>query len=197
MQTWMEKREENPNLAEPKLDSRKSQVYTKQAMDVYTVILAKCKDYPRRDEVLFTMGYNQYESGNKAEGVKMYWELIKSFPDSRFVPDAYLAMGEHYFNANDVFNAKKAYEKAIEAKDNDKVYTFAVYKLAWCDYNLGEYEKGIEKFKKVVELSLREAQKGADGDKNKILLQRESLQDMVLAYSQIDALETAEEYYLS
>jgi len=194
---WMEAREKNPNAPEPKMDSRKSKVYTEQAMAVYEVILKKYKDYMRRDEVLFTIGYNRYESGNKAEGVKMYWELIKSYPDSRFVPDAYLAMGEHYFNSNDVFNAKKAYEKAASAKDNEKVYTFAVYKLAWCDYNLGEYEKGIEKFKQVVELSIREAQKGVEGDKNKILLQKEALQDMVLAYSQIDALETAEEYYLS
>jgi TolA-binding protein len=195
IEAWMTARESDPDAAEPKLDNRKSQVYTDQAMAIYKTILKKCKNYHRRDEVLFTMGYNLYESGEKSEGVKMYWELIKSFPESRFVPDAYLAMGEHYFNNNDVSNAKKAYDRALKFKDS-KVYTFALYKLAWCDYNLGEYEKAIDKFQQVVELAQREAQK-AGGDKNKIQLRREALQDMVLSYAQIDALDSAERYYLS
>jgi tetratricopeptide (TPR) repeat protein len=195
VEAWITKRETDPDAAEPKLDNRKSQVYTDQAMSIYGVILKKCADYHRRDEVLFTMGYNLYESGKKPEGVKMYWELIKNYPDSRFVPDAYLAMGEHYFNSDDVFNAKKAYERALKFTES-KVFTFALYKLAWCDYNLGEYEKALEKFKQVVELAQREAQT-AGGDKNKIQLRREALQDMIMSFSQIDALDSAEEYYLS
>ncbi len=195
MGAWIQKRETDPDAPEPKLDNRKSQVYTNQAMAIYGVLLKKCKDYERRDEVLFTEGYNLYESGKKQEGIKMYWELIKSHPDSRFVPDAYLAMGEHYFNNNDVFNAKKAYDRALKFKES-KVFTFALYKLAWCDYNLGDYEKAIEKFKQVVELARRESQKAARGDKNKIQLRREALQDMILAFMQIDALDSAEEYYL-
>ncbi|MBN2493410.1 MAG: tetratricopeptide repeat protein [Deltaproteobacteria bacterium] len=195
VEKWMKKRETDPDAAEPKIDNRKSQVYTKQTMDIYRIILKKYKDYHRRDEVLFTMGYNLYESGNKSEGVKMYWELIKGHPDSRFVPDAYLAMGEHYFNNDDVFNAKKAYERALKF-EGSKVYTFALYKLGWCDYNLGEYEHALEKFKRVVDLAEQEAQKSS-GDKNKIQLKREALQDMILAYTQIDALDSAKEYYLS
>ncbi|RME19519.1 MAG: tetratricopeptide repeat protein, partial [Deltaproteobacteria bacterium] len=196
VEAWMKKRETNPNLPEPKIDNRRSQVYTKQAMDIYRIILKRYKNYHRLDEVLFTMGYNLYESGNKSEGVKMYWELIKNFPKSRFVPDAYLAMGEHFFNSNDVFNAKKAYERAMGFK-NSKVYTYALYKLGWCDYNLGDYEKAIEKFKKVVELSQREAAAGGAEGKGKLQLRREALQDLVLAYSQIDALDEAEQYWVS
>jgi len=196
VQAWVKAQEKDPNAPEPKIDNRKSQVYTKQAMDVYRIILKKYKEYRRRDEVLFTMGYNLYESGNKSEGVKMYWELIKSHPESRFVPDAYLAMGEHYFNANDVFNAKKAYERALKFKQS-KVYAFALYKLGWCDYNLGDYDASLKKFKQVVELAERERAMGEKGDRNKIQLKREALNDMILAFSQVDALDGAEEYYLS
>ena len=196
IEAWMKKRETNPNIPEPKIDNRKSQVYTKQAMDVYRIILKRYKNYHRRDEVLFTMGYNLYESGNKSEGVKMYWDLIKSYPQSRFVADAYLAMGEHFFNSNDVFKAKKAYERAMAVKGS-KVYTYALYKLAWCDYNLGDYEAALEKFKKVVNLAGQEAAKGAGGDRNKIQLKREALQDMVLTFSQLDALDEAEQYWMS
>jgi tetratricopeptide (TPR) repeat protein len=176
------------------MKTRGSKVWTKAAMDIYRVILRNYKDYRRRDEVLFTMGYNLYETGEKPEGVKMYWELIKGFPESRFVPDAYLAMGEHYFNANDVFNAKKAYERALKFKTS-KVYTFALYKLAWCDYNLGDYDRALEKFQQVVVEAEAERQRG--GDKNKIQLKREALQDMILAFSQVDALDVAKDYYNS
>jgi TolA-binding protein len=193
---WIKEQEKNPKAKEPKLDSRKSQVYTKQTMDIYKIILKNYKNYHRRDEVLFTMGYNLYESGQKSEGVKNYWELIKNFPKSPFVPDAYLAMGEHYFNANDVINAKKAYDKALEFT-NSKVYGFALYKLAWCDYNLGDYEQSMKKFKDVITLAEKEAQMGAKGDANKIQLKRESLQDLILVFSQVDALDEAEEFYLS
>ncbi|HUU02863.1 MAG TPA: tetratricopeptide repeat protein [Myxococcota bacterium] len=193
---WQKELEKNPDATEPKIDNRKSQVYTKQAMDVYRIILGRYKNYHRRDEVLFTMGYNLYESGNKSEGVKMYWDLIKGHPESRFVSDAYLAMGEHFFNSNDVFNAKKAYEKALQFKTS-KVYTFALYKLAWCDYNLGDYDNSIKKFKEVIEQATLEAARGGGADKNKIQLKREGLQDLVLAFSQVDALDVAEEYYLS
>ncbi len=196
VEAWVRAQEKNPNAKEPKIDNRKSQVYTQQAMDVYRIILGRYRNYRRLDEVLFTMGYNLYESGKKAEGVKMYWDLIKTQPESRFVPDAYLAMGEHYFNANDVFNAKKAYERALKFKDS-KVFVFALYKLAWCDYNLGDYDASLVKFKQVIELAERESASGAGGDKNKIQLKRESLNDLVLAFSQIDALDDAEEYYLS
>ncbi|MBW1811251.1 MAG: tetratricopeptide repeat protein, partial [Deltaproteobacteria bacterium] len=196
VEAWTKEMEKNPNAKEPKLDNRKSQVYTTQTMSVYRIILKRYKEYRRLDEVLFTMGYNLYESGNKAEGVKMYWDLIKGHPKSRFVPDAYLAMGEHFFNANDVFNAKKAYDKALTFKTS-KVYTFALYKLAWCDFNLGDYDNSLKKFQEVVGLAEQEATKGGTGDKNKIQLKREALNDMVLAYSQVDALDSAEEYYLS
>ncbi len=195
MGEWIAKRETDPDAPEPKLCRRKSQVYNDQALAIYDVLLKKCKEYQRKDDVLYTEGYFLYESGRRIVGIRMYWELIKNHPYSPFVPDAYLAIGEHYFNKNDIINARKAYNRTLKFK-NSKAYSFALYKMAWCDYNLGEYRKALEKFKQVVELARREAQK-TGGDKNKIQLRREALQDMTLAFAQIDALDSAEQYYLS
>lgn len=179
---------------EPKPEKyhRKSLVYKKQALANYRTILEKYKEYPRRDEVLYIMAYNEYEAGKKKEAVQNYWELIKQYPQSQYVGDAYLAMGEHYFNANKVLKARKAFLKALETK-KPKVYSFALYKLAWCDYNLQEFDAAINKFKKVVEYAERQKSKGKNARDN-VQLKSEALNDITLTFSHVDAVDEAYTY---
>jgi TolA-binding protein len=108
------------------------------------------------------------------------------------VPDAYVQMGEHFFQSNDLPRARAAFEKAASFK-LPKLYPFAVYKLAWCDYNAGDYNGSIDKFKEVIAYS--EAQAGQSGlTRDRIQLKNEALKDIVLAYAQIDAIESAAVY---
>jgi TolA-binding protein len=171
-----------------KINTRQSELYRKQALDIYEKIIKEYPDYPRKDEVLFILGYNLYEMGRKNDGVKYYWELIKKYPQSKYAPDAYLSLGEHFFNNNEVFKAVQAYEKAMTFND-PKITVVALYKLAWCDYNLGEYEKGIDKLKRVIEMSQKES------DKTKIKLEREAMNDLALFFSQVDAVDEAKDYW--
>src|SRR5207248_1739391 len=129
---------------EPKIDSRRSDGYRKQALQLYQLVLEKYPRYERRDEVLFVAGHNLYDSGNQGEGLVRYRALIEQYPRSRFVPDAYVQMGEHYFAANDLPRARAAYEKAASFR-LPKLYPFALYKLAWCDFNAGAYRAAIDK----------------------------------------------------
>ncbi len=179
---------------EPKPDSyhRKSLVYKKQALANYRTILEKYKDYPRRDEVLFIMAYNEYAAGKKKEAIRNYWELIKQYPDSQYVGDSYLAMGEHYFNNNKVLKARKAFMKALETK-KAKVYSFALYKLAWCDYNLQDFDGAISKFKKVIDYAERQKSKGKNARDN-VQLKSEAINDITLTFSHVDAVEEAYKY---
>ncbi len=171
-----------------KINTRESELYRKQALNIYERIIKEYPDYPRKDEVLFVLGYNLYEMGKKNEGVKYYWELIKKYPKSRYAPDAYLSLGEHFFNNNEVFKAVQAYEKALTFND-PKIMVVALYKLAWCDYNLGEYEKGIEKLKQVIGYSQKE------GEKTRIKLEKEAMNDLALFFSQVDAVDEAKDYW--
>ncbi|MFN7133266.1 MAG: tetratricopeptide repeat protein, partial [Myxococcales bacterium] len=113
-------------------------------------------------------------------------ELIKKFPQSRFVPDAYLQMGEHFFNTNQLIKARKAYEEASKT-NNGRIKYFAVYKLAWCDFNGGAYEDAIKKFKEVI----AEAGKDKSGAKG---LKNEALKDIVVSFAQLDAVDEAMTY---
>ncbi|GAB4294878.1 MAG: hypothetical protein Kow0090_09690 [Myxococcota bacterium] len=188
------KKHNNPEKCEHiKINNAKSRSYQGNALVIYERILREFPDYPRKDEVLFVLGYNKYDAGKKLEGVRHLWDLTKQYPTSRFAPDAYLQLGEHFFNTNNVFKAVQAYKKALEYND-PKTYTFALYKLAWCDYNLGEYDRAIAKFKEVIQISIG-SQPG--DEKSKIRLRREALNDLVLAFSMVDAVQEARDYFLT
>ena len=178
---------------EPQLGSftKKSEAYKKQSLQNYSIVLEKFPDYPRLDEVLFIMAYNQYEAGKSKEAIDNYSQLIRQYPKSEYVSDSYLALGEHYFKANDLNKATKAYQKAYDRGMQDKrrsVYNYAYYKLAWCDYNAQEFDKALAKFKAVI------AEENKSQTKEGVQLKREALNDMVLTFSHLEKTKEAYDY---
>jgi len=183
-------------LAEPKISNRQSDLYRQQAINLYQQILQEYPTYQRKDEVLFNLAYNMYELGKKKDAVAHYWELIRQYPDSKFVPDAYVQLGEHFFNSNDLERARKAYEKALEY-NIPQIYAFALYKLAWCDYNAGNYNEALEKFRKVVTYQEEGLNTGSKGEKkDKVQLKNEAMNDMILSYVALNQVDEAQKYYL-
>ncbi len=172
--------------------------YKKEALKLYERILAEYPNYDRKDEVLYNLGSSLYESGEKTRGVEMYWTLIKQYPNSDYTADAWLQLGEHFFNANKLTQAVKAYTEAVKT-NRPRIYSFALYKLAWCDFNLQEYEAALKKFRDVIAYAKK--QKGGDASKgdiverDRIQLLGEAMSDMVRAYSHLDAVDDAFEFY--
>ncbi len=177
--------------------TKKSDVYKKQALENYQIVLDRFPDYPRLDEVLYIMAFNQQEAGREKEAIQNYSQLIRQYQESEYVSDSYVQLGEYYFKHNDLTKSTKAYKRAYEVatkcKNADKdrrarcegTATYAYYKLAWCDYNAQTYDEALKKFKDVIRRS-----RGKDG----IQLKREALNDMVLTYSQLDQTRDAYEY---
>ncbi len=186
---WMEKQDKGEDAGkEPMLEqfTREAELYRQEALRKYEEILKEFPNYDRLDEVLFAYAYNKYEVGQKELAVEKYAELIKKFPNSRFVPDAYLQMGEHFFNTNQLIKARRAYDEASKT-NNGRIKYFAIYKLAWCDFNGGAYEDAITKFKEVIAAAGRE--KSARG------LKSEALNDIVVSFAQLDVVDEAMTYF--
>ena len=187
LKKYDEARNRGEKVAEPKLDTRESELYRSETMRLYETILRDYPTYERKDEVLFSLGYNLYEIGKRGEAVKRYEELTKNYPDSGFLADAYVQLGNHWFDNNNLAKAKLNFEKALKTQ-NQQIYAYALYKLAWCDFNAGEYEEGLKKFHAVVDFA---DQKGKSlGD-----LKTEALRDMVLTYVQLNRPDDAVAYY--
>jgi tetratricopeptide (TPR) repeat protein len=128
-----------------------------KAVAYYTQLTTDYPDYPNMDEVLYYMAY-EYEQANDLNNArKVYLRITQEHPKSKYVPNAYLAFGELFFNEaqgdpSKWDYARDAYKKVTGYKpeDGNKVYGYAWYKLAYVHWNKGEFDDAIEAFKKTI-----------------------------------------------
>ncbi len=149
-----------------------------ESIKIYKDILKLLPRYSRMDEVVFYLGYGLQQAGKPTEAVSYFQRIIQKYTESRYVPNAYLALGEFFFENNSFIAAKKNYEKVLENKDSD-VYDLAMYKMAWTHYNLGvsqdkesklkDLDKAVEYFKYSIEQA-KQAMSFKDQAKNDLIL---------------------------
>jgi TolA-binding protein len=175
---------------------KQSKRLQEQAVALYKAIVKKYPKYPRMDEVLFFLGDNLTKrSRDDVEGLKAYRALIKSFPGSRYVPDAWMAFGEHYFekaNKQDrIGNLKKALEayRNAAADKTSNIYGYAVYKQGWVHYNLSEWTEALDLFRAVILFG--ELPSSTVPQDRKLALVKEARKDYVRTYSHVGTAEAA------
>jgi len=168
---------------------RQSELIKQNALKLYERVLSEYPRYERNAEVLFYLGFNEYEAGNTDKAIGHYLQLIKQFPDSPLVYDAHLQLGEHHFAENKLNPARRHYSEAVKAVDVPRIHNYALYKLAWCDYNYQEYAAGIKKLKAVIDKS------DTVGTQKSVQLRSEALKDLSLFFSQVDEVEGAFAYF--
>lgn len=167
--------------AESKNGTKESQVWDRRAVEIYKEIRERYPKYERMPEVLFALGQSYWTQSRFKEAIAVYTDLIRNFKDSPLVADAWLAFGEYYFNEAELNKALKAYELAASDK-RARVYGFALYKQAWCYYNLAEWKKALEKFRATIFYSqMADTLSG----ENRISLGREAQKDFVKTYAYI------------
>src|SRR5262244_323329 len=168
----------------------KSKDYSKLAIDQYSQIVQKYKDYERTDEVLYFLGQNLMEAGEERRALVAYRRLVDMYKKSRFYPDALLAFGEYYFNTSkakrDMLEKALSYYKQAASFPENQVYAFALYKQGWCYFNLADYQRAMDMFKAVVlygEYAGANAVEKDAGKSGKSTLIREARNDFVRAYA--------------
>ena len=76
---------------------KKLEEYRKEAIKAYATLVQDHPNFKRMDEVLFALGFSLDEMKQSDKAREVYYRLIKNFPESKFVPNAYLSFAEHYF----------------------------------------------------------------------------------------------------
>jgi tetratricopeptide (TPR) repeat protein len=116
------------------------------------------------DEVLYYLAY-EYEQAQKLDDArKVYLELIQGWPNSKFIPNAYLAFGELFFNEaqgdpSKWALAEQSYSEVVKYPPPDnKVFGYAHYKLGYVFWNKGDYARALSEFKKTIDFGVQYSQ---------------------------------------
>jgi tetratricopeptide (TPR) repeat protein len=145
----------------------------------YATLVRDHPNFKRMDEVLFSLAFALQELNQFDKARSVYRRLIKDYPKSRFVPNAYLSFAEYYFNESDMDAAAKFYRKVLEfPPKRNSVYGYALYKIAWVEYNRERYRQSLQGFVDILEFARKN--KYANDAKN---LARQARKELVLPYS--------------
>lgn len=158
-----------------------STAWKRRSIKIYRQILAAYPQFERADEATFYLGQALIDTGEPDAANAELTRLVRAYPASRFLPDAFLLVGEHWFERDNATRALVAYQRAATFKDFDK-RAFALYKMAWCQYNLGEPAVAGTTLVAVIEQS-----------QGSVKLQDEALRDLVLFLADAGDLERARE----
>lgn len=160
------------------------------AIKLYKNIQSNFPRYARVDQATYYLGMTYKEMEKPDAALNEFKRLVKLYGDSSFAPDAYLLIGDHYFDDNQAFPALQAYKRAVAYNDSPR-YSYAMYKLAWSFYNVEEYGKAIDTMKAVVAWSME----NDTGETRAIKLEDEALKDLVRFFADAGEMDEAYAYF--
>lgn len=169
-------------LAKKTEDEKIGREAREEMLKLYREILKYHSDYEQIDKIRYYMAFNMAEMGYAGEAYEQYSGIVREHSNSRYLPEAFLGMAEYSFTIEeDMPTALQQYQKVVSVDPNSSAASYAMYKMGWCYFNLGEPKKALAQFEKVI----READKGTD--KRRTDMRKEALKDLVKAYSMWDA----------
>jgi tetratricopeptide (TPR) repeat protein len=155
------------------------------------VLVKDHPDYKKMDEVLFALGFSLDEMKQFDRARQVYHRLIKGFPQSDYIPNAYLSFAEYYFQQGDMKAAQQFYQKVTEIPPaRNKVYGYALYKQAWCHYNLEDFKASLQSFVETIEFGTKNPEAA-----NVENLVRQSRRELVMPYAQVGSPERALDFF--
>lgn len=121
-----------------------------KALNSYETLLARFPQYVNADTAYYALAFTLRMSDEYDKAVAMFRDLIEKHPKSRWVPEAWLLVGEHFFDMGSYLKAIEAYNKALEFVDH-RYYGITLYKMAWAYFQNYQYPTAIGLFKKLIE----------------------------------------------
>jgi TolA-binding protein len=132
-----------------------------RSIGLYQKLLTGFPSYRFRHGITYLLGYCLQEMGQGEEAVTVYASLVERFPDSPFVPEAWVRMGDHAFDAvrpGSLEQAAAAFSKMKQWPDHP-LYARAVYKLGWTYYRLDDYGNAVDAFTRLLDHYQTEARR--------------------------------------
>ena len=177
-------------VLESQFTTKSTDAFTK-AVRLYQAVETGYPRYLKADQAIFYLGIALNDLKRFDEGAASFKKLVKMYPQSLYLTDAYIQIGEYHFDKNEASSALQAYKLAAQNTAHSR-YGYALYKLAWCYYNVDEARNAIDTMKRVIAYSL---EKAAANDAKAVKFTDEALKDIVLFFADADAYDEAEEFF--
>ncbi|HTE49806.1 MAG TPA: tetratricopeptide repeat protein [Kofleriaceae bacterium] len=176
--------EKSPKSQRTSLTSRQNgykkeeEKFLTQAIKIYALIAnnSRFKNYARMDEALFYYAYTLQGAKRVDLARKVYQQLIQNYPNSKFIPFAFLSFADYFFETNNLAQAEKFYDKVLEFPTSP-VYAYALYKKGWVYLNLDRPQDALETFYEVTQKTR--------GKEKYDILNKASKKDFVRAYAEV------------
>jgi tetratricopeptide (TPR) repeat protein len=134
------------------------------------------RNYPKMDIALFYYGYTLRSGKYMNEARNVLDKLLKNYPQSKYVPEAHIVFGDHFFETGQLGDAQARYQVALKFPKS-AVYWYAMYKMGWIHLKLQRYQEALETFFQVAQAT--------KSDPSREALTRASLEDFVRAYAEV------------
>ena len=119
-------------------------------------------NYKYADAAMYLQGFCESEQGETEKAIATFSAIEAHYPKSSYVPEAWLRVGEMWFEENEFENAAEAYQHAADAAlrgNDDANYMLALYKLGWSHFQLYHYPDAVRWFQKLIEYEVQNQDK--------------------------------------
>ncbi len=124
--------------------------YRKHYADSSRTLTELIQRFPRHPDIpraYYLRARSNAESGNVEAASADYLHLVRSYPKSDDVIPAYMALAEIAMNKSNWRGASE-YLKPLERHPEDPRYPHALYRQAWCQYNLKDVPRALSYIEK-------------------------------------------------
>lgn len=166
-----------------------------KAVETYQRILQDYPDFKDNDKVLFFLGHEFRELGRYDDMIKRYEELVTKYPKSELVLDAYLVLGDHRFDKQDLIGAKRYYQKILDSPSSP-VHDLAHFKMGWVYLNEADYKEALHHFEAAVASKHDPDEQESRREQQRLVnVKREALIDLAYAYTEVRKPRGALRYF--
>jgi len=160
---------------EPRIDLR-------EAETLYLELHEQHPDFRRMDLVTYLIGFAEKEAEHEDDSLARFKEVIQRFPKSPLYGDAWMMVGEHFFATAEWPKAMEAYS---HIPDDAATSDLATFKIAWCEWKLGNTIQAAKDFKRVLDKAVAAERTGTEAQRRRSAsLRDEALQYMVVVFTE-------------
>ena len=119
---------------------------------LYQRLLKEYPNFRKTDAVLYLYGFSLRSEGKVDQALVQFKRILNEHPQSRFRPDAWMAVAEaRFYDDSDYKGALAGYDEVLKYPDSP-LYDLALFKTAWCYWKLGDSDRAARRFKEVLDL---------------------------------------------